>query len=348
MGRCPCVTDQAPAPRGARHEQAGLGFSASAGCRAAGRRAGAARPAAHARQAQRHQQPAAAGLPAGHGGAGHLLGGQPAPAGVRLALPVRLRHRAAGGAAPGVQPARAARRAAPAPPGGQCARRRRAAPPQAERGAGPGRAGRIDRRCLLAGAAPWARRVAHWWRPGRPRRRESGGGLDTRRGRGLSCPFGPFARRRAAPRCQCRLGRRAAALQALRRRPRAPGAAPLARHAARSTGARRARRLDAALVGQRHHRRARRPAPARRALVRRAVRHRAVSGGARCRWRARRAARPVALRRARRRPAPPGRLGAARAGRHAAGRRARRAGGDRRVPPQRSQVRRAHLPLPAG
>lgn len=67
----------------------------------------AAGPAAAARAlaacAEHLVEPAADQLCVDDGGAGHLLGGEPAIAGVRLALPVRPHHGAAGCAAPGVQ-----------------------------------------------------------------------------------------------------------------------------------------------------------------------------------------------------------------------------------------------------
>ncbi|MCK7499035.1 MAG: SagB family peptide dehydrogenase [Comamonadaceae bacterium] len=83
--------------------QAALGRVAAAGRRGASRRAGAARARTVAPRGQRRLQRAAARLRGGHRRPGDLLGRQPAVAGVRLALPVRLRHGAAGGAAPGVQ-----------------------------------------------------------------------------------------------------------------------------------------------------------------------------------------------------------------------------------------------------
>ncbi len=176
-------------------------------------------------------------LRGGHGRPGHLLGRQPAVAGVRLALPVRLRHGTAGVAAPRLQlPGGVAilcaakddghRRDADSLPGSAArspARRARRA-----------RSDRSHRRSLHAGPAQWSKRTEDR-NAARPRLagwhhgvRSCNAGARTRRA--LPRLLVALACRRVDARTGRRLGRAACAVQARCRRPQDAPAGTRATH----------------------------------------------------------------------------------------------------------------------
>ena len=207
----------------------GLGAAAAAAGHGLAGLARLARPPAVTPPAECRRQSAAADLRRQHRGAGHLLGRQPAAAGVRLALPVRLCHGAAAGAAPGFQLPHRLAYAAPAPTGG-CGDDRVAAARASPAGRCPGAGGCRDagRRCLRARPAPWPHRPAcrckRRRRPARRRGRGLGGGG------AVPCLLRPFARRAGASGAGRRLGRGAAAVQDLPGACRCAGAGRWPRH----------------------------------------------------------------------------------------------------------------------